>query len=61
MIAIQFGTYEIIKSKLMHYNSETRIETAISRKQAARAAKALKIQQREEARATAAAAAAVKA
>ncbi len=61
MIAIQFGTYEIIKSKLMHYNRDTRIETAISRKQAARAAKLLKIQLREEARATAAAAAAMKA
>ena len=32
MIAIQFGTYELIKSKLVQYNSKNRIETAISRK-----------------------------
>lgn len=49
MIAIQFGTYEIIKSKLVQYNSQTRIETAISQKQAARAARARKADQRDRA------------
>ena len=39
MIAIQFGTYEIIKARLQEHNSQTRIEGAIAKKQAARAAK----------------------
>ena len=35
MIAIQFGTYELIKARLQEYNSYTRIEGAIAKKQAA--------------------------
>ena len=56
MIAIQFGVYEIIKSRLVEYNSQTRIETAINKKKAARAAKAQKLKASVEAAAAAGAA-----
>ena len=47
MIAIQFGTYEIIKARLQEYNSQTRIEGAIAKKQAARAAKRARAERRK--------------